>query len=141
MPRGVPEGWQSVTPRLVVRDAAGEVEFLKQAFGATGDFRAEMPSELRIGDSLVMVSGAEVREPMPAFLYLYVEDIDATCQRALAAGAKSLEAPRDTHYGDRRATVEDPGGNLWQIATHVQDVPMEEILKRLSETAPAQSLE
>jgi PhnB protein len=118
MTRSIPEGWHSVTPRLVVHDPALQVEFLKQAFGATGEFRTDMPSVIRIGDSLVMVSSAGPRDAMPAFLYLYVDDIDATYQRALAAGAVSLEEPWDTPYGDRRGMVQDPCGNNWQIATH-----------------------
>ena len=122
MAKPIPEGWHSVTPRLVVHDVARLVEFLKQAFGATGDLRTEVPSEIRIGDSLVMVSSVGIREPMPAFLYLYVDDIDATYQRALEAGATSLEEPRDVPYGDRRGMVKDPCGNVWQIATHNEDV-------------------
>jgi uncharacterized glyoxalase superfamily protein PhnB len=118
MTRSIPEGWHSVTPRLVVHDPALQVEFLKQAFGATGEFRTDMPSVIRIGDSLVMVSSAGPRDAMPAFLYSYVDDIDATYRRALAAGAVSLEEPWDTPYGDRRGMVQDPGGNIWQIATH-----------------------
>jgi len=122
MTKAIPEGWHSVTPRLVVHDAALLVEFLKQAFGATGDFRTDRPSVIRIGDSLVMVSSLGPRHQMPAFLYLYVDDIDATYQRALEAGAVSLEDARDTPYGDRRGMVKDPCGNVWQIATHKQDV-------------------
>ena len=65
-----------------------------------------------------MISGAPGREPANAFLYLYVEDTDATYSRAMDAGAKSVEEPRETHYGDRRAMIEDGWGNTWQIATH-----------------------
>lgn len=118
MAKWIPEGWHSVTPRLVVHDPAGLVGFLKDAFGASGDFVTAAPSQMRIGDSIVMVSGVGPREPMPAFLYLYVDDIDETYQRALKAGAVSLEEPRDVPYGDRRAMVKDPFGNDWQIATH-----------------------
>src|SRR2546430_13286938 len=113
-----PAGWHSVTPRLVVSDPAMLVKFLKQAFGATGDLQKERPSVITIGDSLVMISSVGPREAMPAFLYLYVDGIDASYQRALAAGAVSLEEPLDTPYGDRRGMVEDPCGNVWQIATH-----------------------
>ena len=113
-----PAGWHSVTPRLVVSDPAMLVKFLKQAFGATGDLQKERPSVITIGDSLVMISNVGPREAMPAFLYLYVDDIDASYQRALEAGAVSLEEPLDTPYGDRRGMVEDPCGNVWQIATH-----------------------
>jgi PhnB protein len=125
MTKPTPEGWHSVTPRLLVQDAAMLVEFLKQAFGATGDFRTDMPSVIRIGDSLVMVSSVGPRDAMPAFLYLYVDDIDTTYQRALEAGAVSLEEPRETPYGDRRGMVQDPCGNIWQIATHKEDVALD----------------
>ena len=121
MNRPIPEGWHRVTPRLVVHDPAALVEFLKQAFGATGDFRTDRPSVIRIGDSLVMVSGVGPRDAMPAFLYLYVDDIDATYKRALEVGV-SLEEPGDTPYGDRRGMVQDPCGNVWQIATYKEAV-------------------
>lgn len=114
----LPEGWHSITPRLVVHEPARLVEFLKQAFGAIGDFRTDSPSIIRIGDLIVRVSGVGPREAMPAFLYFYVADIDATYQRALEAGAVSLEEPLDLPYGDRLAMVKDPCGNVWQIATH-----------------------
>jgi len=117
MAKGVPEGWHSITPRLVVHDTAKLVEFLRNAFEASGEFRSDRPSVLRIGDSNVMVSGVGPRAAMPSFLYLYVGDVDATYHRALKAGALSLEEPQDLPYGDRRAMVEDPSGNVWQIAT------------------------
>jgi PhnB protein len=130
MTRPIPEGWHSVTPRLVVHDPAKLVRFLRHAFGATGGFRTDIPSEIRIGDSIVMVSGVGPRQAMPAFLYLYVDDIDLMYQRALEAGAVSLEEPRDLPYGDRRGMVEDPCGNIWQIATHNEDVPVADIRRR-----------
>jgi PhnB protein len=122
MTKSIPEGWHSVTPRLVVHDAARLVEFLKQAFGGTGDYRTDRPSVIKIGDSLIMVSTVGPRDAMPSFLYLYVDDIDLTYKRALEAGAVSLEEPQDLPYGDRRGMVEDPCGNVWQIATHEKDV-------------------
>lgn len=113
-----PDGWPTVTPRLFTPDVAGLVGFLRTVFGAQGDARAGAPAEMRIGDSMVMVSdGGGVRAPSSAFLYVYVEDADETCRRAIAAGALEVEAPTDTAYGDRRATVRDPFGNTWQIAT------------------------
>ncbi|HJX90655.1 MAG TPA: VOC family protein [Pyrinomonadaceae bacterium] len=118
MGKTIPEGWHSVTPRLIVRDVGQEVQFLREAFNATGDFQPDMPCQMRIGDSVVMVSGVDVRELMPAFLYVYVDDTDAVYESSLKAGAESLEDPRDTPYGDRRAMIRDPGGNIWQIATH-----------------------
>ena len=116
-----PEGWHAVTPRLVVRDAKQLVEFLKQVFEATGEYRTERPSVITIGDSMLMVSDAGVRSPMPAFLYVYVSDTEATYQRAIEAGARTLEAPFDTPYGDRRCMVEDKWGNTWQIATPISN--------------------
>jgi PhnB protein len=113
MTKSIREGWHSVTPRLVVHDAAKLIQFLKQAFGATGDLRTDIPFVMRIGDSLVMVSSVGSRAAMPACLYLYVDDIDATYQRALEAGAVPHEKPGDMPYGDRRGMVEDPCGNIW----------------------------
>jgi len=112
-----PQGWHTVTPRIVVHDAKQLVEFLKYVFGATGEYRPAAPSEVRIGDSLVTISDAGIRSPMTAFLYVYVNDTDATYQRALDAGARSVEEPADMPYGDRRCLVEDTWGNSWQIAT------------------------
>jgi uncharacterized glyoxalase superfamily protein PhnB len=117
MARFQPDGWHTVSPRIVARDPQGLVAFLKQVFAASGDLHPGRPAEMRIGDSIVMISDAAAREPMPAFLYVYVADADATYRRAVAAGATSLEAPLDTPYGDRRGMVRDAWGNTWQIAT------------------------
>jgi uncharacterized glyoxalase superfamily protein PhnB len=114
----VPDGWPVVSPRIVTNGPEGLVAFIKQVFDATGDYHAERPTELKIGESILMISDASDRDPMPAFLYVYVEDTDATYRRAVGAGAISLEDPRETPYGDRRAMVEDAWGNRWQIATH-----------------------
>ena len=122
MSKSLPEGWHNITPRLVVEEPALLVEFLRQAFNATGEFRTDRPSVISIGDSIVMVSGVGPRAAMPGFLYLYVEDIDATFRRALQAGAISLEEPTDVPYGDRRGMIQDPCGNVWQIATHKKNV-------------------
>jgi uncharacterized glyoxalase superfamily protein PhnB len=116
-----PEGWHTVTSRIVVHEARLLVDFLKQVFGATGEYRQTRPSEVRIGDSVVMVGDVGVRSPTTAFLYVYVDDTDATYRRALDAGARSLEAPAVVPYGDRRCMVEDKWGNTWQIATHMGD--------------------
>src|SRR5262245_2454731 len=101
MAKGTPVGWHSITPRLVVDDPASLVEFLKQAFEGKGDFRSDRPSQIRIGDSLVMISGAEARTPMPSFLYLYVEDVDAVYRRTLDAGAAPPENPANSFEGNR----------------------------------------
>ena len=102
--KAVPDGWHTVTPRLFMPDAAKLVDFLKHAFEGGGSFRDDGPSEIRIGDSIVMVSEAGVREAMPTFLYLYLENTDAAYRRALEAGATVIEEPTDMFYGDRRAT-------------------------------------
>ncbi|MET0985536.1 MAG: VOC family protein [Steroidobacteraceae bacterium] len=114
----VPVGWHTVSPRLVAHDAQQLVEFLGQVFGAKGEYRKDARSVVRIGDSVVMVSDAGVRDPMTAFLYVYVGDVDATYRRALDAGAHSLEEPRDVPDGDHRCMVKDRWGNTWQIAAH-----------------------
>jgi PhnB protein len=116
--KSIPVGWHSVTPRLVVPDPRLLVDFLKNTFDANGEYEVDRPSLMRIGDSMVMVNGVGPREAMPAFLYVYVDDVDATYRRALRAGGVSIEAPREVPYGDRRAMVKDPCGNDWQIATH-----------------------
>ena len=114
----VPKGWHTVTPRIVVRGTRELVGFLASVFGATGEFQESRPSEILIGDSIVMISEVGVRGHTPAFLYVYVADTDATYARAITAGARAAEQPFDTPYGDRRCMVEDQWGNTWQIATH-----------------------
>jgi PhnB protein len=112
-----PPGWSTITPRLLTHDVSGLVAFLRAAFDARGEFQLGRPTELRIGDSMLMVSdGGGVRDAMPAFLHLFVCDADAIYAQAIAAGAQSIEAPSDMPYGDRRATVSDAWDNLWQIA-------------------------
>ncbi len=116
--RFTPEGWHAVTPRIVAKGAQQLVAFVKQVFGATGDYRPGIPAVLSIGESKIMIGDAGIREPMPACLYVYVENADETYRRAIEAGASSIEAPLDTPYGDRRGMVEDQWGNTWQIATY-----------------------
>ena len=116
-PKFQPAGYRTVTPRIIVRGAEALVAFVKEVFSATGEYRAGAPAELRIGDSIIMISEIGAREPMPACLYVYVENADATWNRAVQAGARSIESPLNTPYGDRRAMVQDPWGNHWQIAT------------------------
>lgn len=110
-----------MTPRIVVSDVPAQVDFLRTVFDATGEVDPERPAEVRIGDSLIMVTSATERDLFPAFLYVYVDDADHVYQRALAAGASTMEAPLDTPYGDRRAMVRDPFGNIFQIAHPIVD--------------------
>jgi PhnB protein len=113
-----------VTPLSLTHGAEKLVEFVKKVFGAAGEYHRQAPAELRLGDSIIMVSDAGVRDPMTACLYVYVENADITWQRAIEAGAQSIEDPSDMPYGDRRGMVKDQWGNTWQIATRkrVRDV-------------------
>jgi PhnB protein len=114
-----PEGWRTVIPRVFSNDVAGLVGVLRAVFDAVGEIRSGAPTEVRIGDSVVMISdGGGAREATPAFLYVYVEDADETYQRAITPGAEPIERPADMPYGDRRATVSAAWANVWQIATH-----------------------
>jgi PhnB protein len=154
----VPEGYHTVTPYLTVDDATAAIDFYQRAFGAKERGRMAGPdgkiahAELEIGDSLVMLS-----DPFPQFLtkppkelggtsvgvFLYVEDVDAVFKRAVDAGATAAREPDDQFWGDRFGSVTDPFGHSWQIATHVEDVPPEEMAERaktaMAEMATAQS--
>jgi uncharacterized glyoxalase superfamily protein PhnB len=114
-----PSGYRTITPRIFAADPSGLVTFLRDVFGATGEFQPGAPAELTIGDSMLLVSGTDQREALAACLYVYVDDLDATYKRAIAAGAISMEEPRLVPYGDRRAMVTDNWGNTWQIAACV----------------------
>ncbi|GLH72090.1 glyoxalase [Geothrix limicola] len=139
MVQPVPEGYHTVTPYLVVGDGEGLLAFLQAAFGAVVVSRAVRPdgsianAEVRLGDSMVMVAQAkEPWVPMPTGLYLYVPDTDVTYRAALAAGGVSLLEPADQFYGDRNAGVQDPWGNNWWIATHIEDVDEAEVQRRMA---------
>jgi uncharacterized glyoxalase superfamily protein PhnB len=136
-PRPIPDGFHAITPYLTVHGAAKLMDFLKQAFGATEAFRKIRPdgtihhAQMRIYDSNVMIADAgEPWKPMPTGIYLYVEDCDAIYRRAIQAGGTSLMEPADMFYGDRNAGVEDPAGNLWWIATRIEDLSPEEMDRR-----------
>jgi PhnB protein len=135
----VPEGYRTVNPYLVVKGATKVIDFMKAAFGAKELVRMPGPNgtighaEIKIGDSMVMIADANAQHPPTnTFLYLYVPDVDATYKSALRAGAKSTQEPTTQFYGDRNANVEDPAGNRWGIATHVEDVSPEEMKKRMA---------
>lgn len=127
----MPEGLRTVTPFLHVRGAAQMIDFLKQAFGAEEQSRAQSPdgvihhATIRIGDSMIEMGEAHgVWQPMPTVFFMYVDDVDAWYRRAVAAGAGSRSEPGDQPYGDRVAGVSDPFENLWYIATHIKDAPL-----------------
>lgn len=135
--RPIPEGFHTVTPYLVVKDAAQLLEFVKAAFDATEVERVVDASgrvshaEVRIGDSMIMLSQATGQFPATtAMLYVYVPDCDATYKKAVAAGGKSLMEPANQFYGDRNAGIADTNGIQWWIATHVEDVAPEELARR-----------
>lgn len=141
----VPEGYRSLTPYLIVKGAARAIEFYVRAFGAVELMRMPQPdgrighAELRIGDSVVMLADeapeVDARSPetiggSPVTLMLYVEDVDATVARAVAAGARITRPVANQFYGDRNGGVRDPFGHVWFVATHVEDVPPEEMERR-----------
>ena len=133
----IPDGYHQVTPYLIVEGASSLIEFLKEAFDAQGTI---MHAEVRIGDSVVMLSDAMgVCKPMPTAIYLYVDDVDVTYQRALQAGATSVMEPANQFYGDRLGRVKDPAGNYWWIATHIKDAPREELAQRAEASMRQQS--
>jgi len=141
----IPEGFHSVTPYLTVDDAAAAIDFYKKAFGAKERERMEAPdgsighAELAIGDSVVMLSDpfpqGSTRSPKElggttGSIMMYVQDVDAVVARALDAGATLAMEVADQFWGDRFGTVTDPFGHVWSIATHIEDVPPEEMAER-----------
>jgi PhnB protein len=137
----IPDGWHTITPYIVVEGAAKFIEFLTQAFDAKVKERMVRPdgkvahAEVWVGDSILMLGETTAEAKLQsAGIYLYVPDVDATYRRALQAGATSVAEPADQFYGDRNARVRDAWGNFWGIASHVEDVPPEE-MKRRAEVA------
>jgi len=143
--KAVPEGYHTATPYLVVKGAAKAIDFYKKVFGATEDMRMDDPSgrighaELKIGDSHIMLADEypemKFRSPeayggSPVSILLYVQDVDATVALAVANGAKLEREVKDQFYGDRMGQIVDPFGHVWSIATHKEDVSIEEMKKR-----------
>src|SRR5213080_5375775 len=141
----IPEGYHSVTPYLIVRGGAAAIDFYSKAFGAVELFRFPSPdgkighAEIKIGDSPIMLAdeypdmgykGPQSIGGSPVSLMIYVEDVDATFNQAVTAGATVKEALQDKFYGDRLGTVTDPFGHVWHISTHKEDVSMAEMEKR-----------
>ena len=145
MAKAIPEGYQSVTPFFMFKDAREAIEFYKKAFGATERFvmpgpdgKGVMHAELQIGDSIIMMGEENPNEPCksaetiggsPVSFYLYVENVDDAFRRALKAGSESRMPVEDMFWGDRVGTVQDPFGYSWSLATHTKDLTEEEIQK------------
>jgi PhnB protein len=141
----IPEGYHTLSPYIAVGDAARAIEYYAKAFGARELYRMEAPggrvghAELEIGDSRFMLSDpmpqASVRPPKElggtsASMFMYVEDVDAVVKQAVDAGATITMEVADQFWGDRFGTITDPFGHVWSIATHVEDVPPEEMAER-----------
>ena len=144
----IPAGYHAVTAYLGIKGAGEAIEFYKRAFGAKEVVRIPGPSgtighaELKIGDSIVMLAdespgmgflGPRARGGTTVQMHLYVRDVDATVEKALAAGGKLTRPIEDKFYGDRAGTIEDPYGHVWYIATHTEDVPPKEMKRRMDE--------
>jgi PhnB protein len=145
MAKPIPEGYHALTTYLAVDDAAGAIDYYVRAFGAKELGRMDAPggkighAELQIGDSRLMLADAfpqsSTRPPKElggasASIFLYVEDVDAVVQRAVDAGATVTMEVADQFWGDRFGTVTDPFGHVWSVATHIEDVPPEEMAER-----------
>jgi len=140
-----PDGYQSVIPYLLADDASALIEFMKRTFDAQEMLRFTNPdgsighTELRIGDSVVMLSQARGEwKAMPCMVYVYAPDVDAVYRRGIEAGAKSLSEPKDQFYGDRTAGLQDAAGNQWFVGTHVEDLSDEELQRRHKEARGGQ---
>jgi uncharacterized glyoxalase superfamily protein PhnB len=137
MVKAVPDGYHTLTPYLIVPDGEAMLHFRHDVFSAELHERFNRPdgtlkhAELQIGDSrLMMAQGDQHYHPQTQTFYVYLNDVDATYHRALATGAKSLAPISDQFYGDRSGGFEDPAGNRWYVATHVEDLNPEEIQRR-----------
>jgi uncharacterized glyoxalase superfamily protein PhnB len=144
----IPEGMHTVTPHLICAGAADAIEFYKKAFGATelsrmpGPDGKVMHASIRIGDSVIMLNdempdwgtlGPKSLKGSPVTIHLYVENADATFDRAVKAGAKVTMPLDDMFWGDRYGKVEDPFGHQWSIGTHMRDVSPDEMQKAMEQ--------
>ena len=150
----IPEGYPQVTPYLCVDGADAAIDFYTNVFGAKERMRMPAPegkvghAELELGNALIMLSdempdfgnkSPKTVGGTPVILSLYVEDVDGVFGKAIEAGATAIREPEDQFYGDRAGQFEDPFGHRWSVATHVEDVPPEEMEKRASEAMGGQS--
>jgi PhnB protein len=150
----IPKGYHEVTPYLSIRGAAEAIEFYKKAFGAKEIMRMPGPdgklghAEIAFGASRVMLSdeyppmdflSPQARGGTSVHLHVYVKDVDALVERAVAAGGKLVRPVENQFYGDRSGSIQDPFGHVWHFATHVEDVPPKEMARRAAEMAKAKS--
>jgi PhnB protein len=150
----IPKDYNSVTPYLIVKDAARAIEYYKKVFGAMETVRMNGPdgkvghAELKIGNSHIMLAdentsmgpghtSAATVGGSPVSLYVYLPDVDSVVKTAVAEGAKILKPVEDQFYGDRNGFIQDPFGHLWGIATHVEDVSPQEMKERMKKMMPA----
>jgi PhnB protein len=146
----IPEGYRSITPYLFIRGAARAIDYYKNVFGAKEKLRMPNPdgkighAELEIGDSVVMLAdeNPHIQAKSPetlggttASLLLYLENVDSVVDNAVKAGAKILRPVADQFYGDRMGTILDPFGQMWSVATHIEDVSPDEMKKRMAKAA------
>ncbi len=144
----IPDGYPRVTPYLCIDGASAAIDFYREVFAASERMRMPAPdgkvghAELQLGDSVIMLSDEfpemGVRSPQtvggtPVTLSVYVEDVDGVFDRAIQAGATALRPVEDQFYGDRTGQFEDPFGHRWSVATHVEDVPPDEMARRAAE--------
>jgi PhnB protein len=144
----IPEGYPQITPYLCVDGASAAIDFYSEVFGATERMRMDDPdgrighAELQLGDSVLMLAdeypelgirGPKTIGGTPVTMSVYVEDVDSVVDRAVKAGAKLLRPVEEKFYGDRAGQFEDPFGHRWSVATHVEDVPPDEMEKRAAE--------
>ncbi len=136
--KAIPDGYHTVTPFINAKGVAKLIDFLKAALGAEEVMRMAGPggvvmhAEVSIGNSRLMLGEVmPPNEPSSSYFYLYVNDADAMYKRAVGAGASSVSQPTDQFWGDRMATVKDPFGNTWSLATHKSDPTPEEMEKRM----------
>jgi PhnB protein len=147
MVQAIPAGYAGVTAYLIISGAARALDYYKKAFGATEIMRFPGPNdtiahaEIKIGNGVVMLADEapdmSYRSPQsiggtPVSLLFYVDDVDARFAQAIKAGGKVQRAVQDQFYGDRTGTLEDPFGHIWTIATHVEDVSMDEMKKHMA---------
>jgi len=143
----IPKGYNSITPAITCKDAARAIDFYKKVFGATEIMRMPGPggvimhAELRIGDSVIFINdeipgiakAPDGTSLNPVYLFLYTEDVDSLCNRAVAAGSKVTMPIANMFWGDRYGKFTDPFGHSWGVATHVEDVAPDEMKRRSAE--------